>query len=160
MKRLSIILLITTFIITIACEEIDNRPPEFSLSTLLAAPDTLVYKNKHLTLNTSIWYDKMPMVPETAPRFGALFTISTIDSSDIDFNVDIKAYYLVRDNEVFSALTANENYPNNFSYKYEKIGRTGPPDWEYKSITVVVLVILDGKQSLLKAENQFIDVAY
>ncbi|MGK9475758.1 hypothetical protein [Melioribacter sp. OK-6-Me] len=160
MKRIILFCLIITTFFTVACEEEKKQPPEIPLSTLLAADDTLIFKNKKLILKTSIWYNKMPPIPEATPNFNILLTLQTTDSSLIDFPVDIVAYYLIRDNQVFAGLTSEEIYPNNFPYKYEKIGRDGPPDWEYESITVVALVTLEGKQSLLKAKNQFIDVAY
>jgi hypothetical protein len=160
MKKLTVSLLLTVFIVALACEEGEKKPPEFPLSALLAAPDTLVYKNKRLVLNTDIWYDKMPTIPETGPRFGALFTIITSDSSYFDFNIDIKAYYLIRNGEVFAGLTTDESHPNESPYKFEKIGRAGPKGWENESVTVVVLLFLEGNRFLLKAENQFIGVAY
>ncbi|MGK9369936.1 hypothetical protein ACSSWA_13650 [Melioribacter sp. Ez-97] len=160
MKKLTVSLLLTVFILALACEEGEKKPPEFPLSALLATPDTLVYKNKRLVLKADIWYDKMPTIPETGPRFGALFTIFTADSSDIDFKIDIEAYYLIRNGEVFSGFTVDEDYPNNYPYKFEKIGRSGPSGWENQSVTVAVLVFLDGNQFLIKAENQFIGVAY
>lgn len=160
MKKAALLSIFIAFFWAPACEETDKNPPEFSLSALLAAPDTLVYKNKRLVLNTDIWYDKMPTIPETGPRFGALFTIITSDSSYFDFNIDIKAYYLIRNGEVFAGLTTDESHPNESPYKFEKIGRAGPKGWENESVTVVVLLFLEGNRFLLKAENQFIGVAY
>ena len=157
-------LILISFILSlllIGCKDDSNPvvvPKEIPLETLLAAPETLSVAGQNIFLTTELWRDFMPISPPDGKPLIAVVYISTTDSTDISKEIDTDAIYVIKGNDIWRAYLYYEESPSyqNPPRRLIKVARDGPKWQTQILVDVVVNIIYQNQNYLLKAKDQFI----
>ncbi len=153
----NIVILLTTLILFIQCEDdITETPPYITIDILKAAPDSLLIEDKVIKLSTYMAVDMMPSTDPNPDRNYMVITyIKTIDSTDFPSSVDAESVYIIYNNEVLNAYLEHSEYPHD-TFKIVKNAKI-EPKWGYDIYPdVVVSITFKNKTYLLRADNQYI----
>jgi len=106
-----------------------------------------------------MWRDFMPVSPPDGKPLIAIFTVMTVDSTDLPFGLQADAAWVVCEGEIWSTWIDEEAPPpeDEDPFRLVRIARNGPKFGPDVLVTAVVR-LTDGLSTvyLLRADNQYI----
>jgi hypothetical protein len=131
-------------------------PPDFSISELLTAPDTITVEGRRLTLSTYMWRDFMPISPPDGKSLIAILYMTAADTAQLPSSISADVVWIVHNQEVWKSWLAEDpsQQPRN---RIAKMARDGPKWGPGIYVPVIVRVISTrGGTFLLRADNQYV----
>lgn len=125
--------------------------------TLKAAPLTVVFASKTLTLSASLWRDFQPISPPDGKALTGVLRVTATDGSSVPSSVTADAAWLVMGTQVWQTTPAEIGSRDASAPVYELAVRDGPKWGPGVSVDVVVrLRDGSGRAALLRAADQVI----
>jgi len=132
------------------------------IQELLDAPEQLDIDDYSFTLETYLWRDFMPTIPDYDPDgspLGAVATVSEIDSLDIPDSFNITMMWVINGNKAWEISSPERRYYYGIQPFQIKVSASDGPKWGPRIYVTVVVQLVNGdddKIYLLRATNQYI----
>ncbi len=131
--------------------------PQYPISILRTAPDTLTVESYHLTLTSFLIRDFMPITPPGGEPLYAGVILQDIDSLTISDDFELNYLWVINGTEVWDTYFTDEEFPSQPPYRIERIARDGP-QWDPGTMVDVVVEISGpgGDTYLIQVRDQVI----
>ena len=160
-RYLEIIVAMLILSMQISCKKPADviEDPNLLKSLYADSQDTLIIENHRYILQTLLYRDFMPSVPESpSPPLTSLVFLVNLDSLSIPNNINILKLYVIKDQLIWISTPVDGNQPQNPNFKLNKLSNKGPA-WDTGIQVDVVIEVVNNSNNnkyFLIAKDQYI----
>lgn len=140
-----------SFFLVLSC---GKKLPTVPIFDLLSAPERVEINGRQFVLETYLWRDFMPISPPDGKPLIALTWVTAIDSAPFPSSLNATRLWVVNGEQVWEAKFSDEPRPPTPPHQLEKIARNGPKWGPGLQVEVVVKLVYNNKDYLLRASKQ------